>query len=133
MHPGAEVVENFYAVQRRFYAGEDVAAELRTLLAEDVVWHIPGRSAVAGEYRGVDEVLAYFAKRRDRARGSFHITPRGTLADDQRVIHFADGDALIDGRRHYWRTLGIFHLDDRRIVECWLLPFDQYEFDEIWT
>jgi hypothetical protein len=42
------------------------------------------------------------------------------LADDERVIHFADGDAMIDGRRRYWRTIGIFHLSGVRIaaVDC---------------
>ena len=133
MHPNAVVVESFYAVQRRFYVGEDVAAELRHLLTEDVEWHVPGRSAIAGDYRGIDAVLAYFAKRRDHASSSFHVTPRGMLADDERVIHFADGDALIDGRRHYWRTVGIFRISGGRIAECWLLPFDQYKFDEIWS
>jgi ketosteroid isomerase-like protein len=132
VHPNAEIVENFYAVQRRFYAGEDVAEELRGLLSEDVAWRVPGRSAIAGEYHGIAEVLAYFAKRRDRTSGSFRVTPRGILADNERVIHFADGDALIDGRRRYWRTVGIFRVSDGRIAECWLLPFDQYEFDEIW-
>lgn len=133
MHQSAEIVESFYGVQRRFYAGQDVAAELRRLLAEDVTWHVPGRSSIAGEYRGAEEVLAYFAKRRDRASSSFRITPRGILADDERVVHFADGDALIDGRRRYWRTIGIFRLDEGRLAECWLLPFDQYKFDEIWS
>ena len=133
MHPSAEAVERFYQVQRRFYTGEDVAQELRRLLTDDVVWHVPGRSSIAGEYRGTDEVLAYFAERRDIATSSFHLTPRGMLADDERVIHFADGDAMIDGRRRYWRTVGIFHLRRGRIAECWLLPFDQYEFDEIWS
>ena len=133
MHANTEIVESFYSIQRRFYAGEDVAAELRRLLTEDVEWHVPGRSAIAGDYRGVEEVLAYFAKRRDHASGTFHVTSRGMLADDERVIHFADGDALIDGRRRYWRTVGIFRISDGRIAECWLLPFDQYEFDEIWS
>jgi ketosteroid isomerase-like protein len=132
VHRSAEIVENFYAVQRRFYAGEDVAEELRGLLNEDVAWHVPGRSAIAGDYHGVEEVLVYFAKRRDRTRASFRVTPRGMLADDERVIHFADGDALIDGRRRSWRTVGIFRVSAGRIAECWLLPFDQYAFDEIW-
>ena len=117
-------MESFYAIQCRFYGGEDVAEEVRTLVTEDVVWHVPGRSSIAWEYRGVDEVLAFFGKRRDKASGSFPLTPRGMLADDERVIHFADGDAMIDGRRRYWRTVGIFHLSRDRIAKCWLLPFD---------
>jgi ketosteroid isomerase-like protein len=132
VQPSAQTVERFYAIQRRFYAGEPVAPELHEVLAEDVVWHVPGRSAIAGEYRGVDEVLAYFGRRRDRADETFRITPRGMLAEGERVVHFADGEAELDGVRRSWRTIGIFRVIEGRIAECWLLPFDQYEFDEIW-
>jgi hypothetical protein len=55
------------------------------------------------------------------------------LADDERVVHFADGSAMIGGRRYYWRTVGIFRIAAGKIHECWLLPFDQYEFDRIWS
>ena len=131
-HPSVEIVERFYATQRRFYAGEDVTAELRAALADDVLWVVPGRSTIAGEYRGPDQVLAYFARRRDAADRTFRITPRGMLADAERVVHFADGEALIGGQRRQWRTVGLFTLAGGRIAECRLLPFDQYEFDAIW-
>jgi hypothetical protein len=29
--------------------------------------------------------------------------------------------------------VGIFRVHEDRIVECWLVPFDQYAFDEIWS
>ena len=35
------VVEEFLARQREMYAGGDLAA-VEELLAEDVVWHVPG-------------------------------------------------------------------------------------------
>jgi ketosteroid isomerase-like protein len=119
-------------VQRRFYAGEDVVAHLRGLVAEDVVWHVPGRSVIAGEYRGLEQVLAYFTLRREIADNTFRITSRGVLADANRVVHFADGEAVIGGELRRWGTVGIFRISNGLIVECWLLPFDQYQFDEIW-
>ena len=131
--PAAEVVERFYAVQRRLYAGDDVAGELRELVADDVVWHVPGRNAIAGDYRGLNQVLAYFNARREIARNTLRITSRGMLADAGRVVHFADGEAVIGGEQRTWRTIGIFSVADGRIAECRLLPFDQYEFDEIWA
>jgi limonene-1,2-epoxide hydrolase len=133
MNRSPEVVERFYGIQRRFYAGENVADDLTDILAEGVIWHVPGRSAIAGEYRGTSEVLAYFAKRRDIADQTFRVTPRGQLAKGERVVHFADGEAVIDGQVRCWRTVGIFRVSQDRIEECWLLPFDQYEFDEIWS
>jgi ketosteroid isomerase-like protein len=129
----AEIVQRFYVLQRRFYVGEDVAAQLADVLAADVAWHVPGRSAIAGVYQGIDQVLAYFARRRELADQTLRIIERGVLADEQQVVHFADGEATIDGQRRRWRTVGIFTVRSGRIAECLLLPFNQYEFDEIWS
>jgi ketosteroid isomerase-like protein len=129
----ATVVDAFYAVQRRFYAGEPVEAELAELMAPEIAWHVPGDNAIAGHYRGREDVLAYFRRRRDLAGRSFVVTPRGTLADATRVVHFADGEAQLGGETRRWRTAGIFEVDGQRIAECWLLAFDQPAFDEIWA
>jgi [ribosomal protein S5]-alanine N-acetyltransferase len=129
----ARVVDAFYAIQRRFYAGETVDLELAEFLATDIAWHVPGRNVIAGDYRGRDEVMAYFRRRRDLADRSFLVTPRGTLADATRVVHFADGEAVLGGETRRWRTVGIFDVEQRRIIECWLVPFDQYAFDQIWA
>jgi ketosteroid isomerase-like protein len=129
----AGVVERFYAVQRRFYSGADVAEELTALLTPDVCWHVPGRSAIAGDHHGHEEVLAYFAKRREISDSSFQVSGGWVLEDGETVVHFADGEAMIGGHRRRWQTVGIFRIDAGRIAECRLLPFDQYEFDEIWS
>ena len=129
----AETVDAFYAAQRRLYAGEPVDAEVAAFLAPDIAWHVPGANAIAGDYHGHDEVMAYFRRRRDLAGRSFVITPRGTLADATRVVHFADGEAVLAGETRRWRTVGIFEVADERIAECWLVPFDQYTFDAIWA
>lgn len=101
-----QVVDAFYAVQRRFYAGEAVDDDLMRLLAPDIAWHVPGHNAIAGDYRGRAAVLAYFRRRRDLAQRSFVVTPRGTLGDESRVVHFADGEAELRGERRRWRTAG---------------------------
>jgi ketosteroid isomerase-like protein len=38
-----------------------------------------------------------------------------------------------DGRELSWETVGVFRVADGRITECWLVPFDQSVFDEIWS
>jgi hypothetical protein len=34
---------------------------LRGLLADDIAWHVPGRRAIADDWRGYDRVLGYVA------------------------------------------------------------------------
>lgn len=129
----AQVVDAFYVIQRRFYTGEPVEEKLAEYLAADVGWHVPGRNLIAGDYAGREEVMAYFRRRRDLADRSFVVTPRGTLADATRVVRFADGEAVLGGETRRWRTVGIFEVGQQRIRQCWLVPFDQYAFDEIWA
>jgi len=50
--------------------------------------------------------------------------------------HFAaitDGSAIIDNRRREWSTLGLYRLRAELLAECRLFPFDQAQFDAIWS
>jgi hypothetical protein len=131
-HPNARLIREFHDRQNRFYAGGD-QEPAGALLAEDVAWHVPGRSAIAGDYRGHDEVLRHFAGRREFAHGTFRITVRGVLADDERAVIFAGGETSRDGNRLAWETVAVFRVVAGKIAECWVLPYDQYRFDEIWA
>ena len=57
------MVDEFLARQRVMYSGGSIEA-VAELMAEDIVWHVPGSSPIAGDYRGRDAVLDYFRTRR---------------------------------------------------------------------
>jgi ketosteroid isomerase-like protein len=132
-HPNAGLVKTFYQAQAAFYAGGEDTESLCRLLADDVTWHVPGRSPIAGHYRGLTEVLGYFTARRARAKATFRVRPRVILADDEWVLQLADGQLERDGQLRHWRTVGIFRIVGVKIAECWLVPFDQSLFDELWS
>ena len=125
------VVRGFHVAQGRAYAGGDLS-ELRDWLTEDAVWHVPGRSAVAGDHRGVEAVLSYFERRRAMTDETFRIQVHGVQLIGDRIVQLAGGTAVRDGSPVRWETVGVFRVSDGRIAECWLVPFDLYEFDEIW-
>lgn len=131
-HPVATLVRDFHDRQNRFYAGGD-QTPAAALLADDVAWHVPGRSAIAGDYRGRDEVLRYFTARRELAQATFRITVRDVLAEDDRAVLFAGGHVQRNGRTSEWETASVFRIAAGKIAECWVLPYDQYAFDEIWA
>jgi RNA 2',3'-cyclic 3'-phosphodiesterase len=126
------VVRRFHAAQARAYAGQG-AQGLSTLLAADVVWHVPGRSHIAGEHRGRRAVLAYLDKRRQLTDATFRVTVHGMAIIGERVVQLAGGRATRGGEELSWETVGLFRVRDGRIAECWLIPFDQFEFDRIWS
>jgi hypothetical protein len=103
------------------------------LLAEDVVWHVPGRSLIAGEHRGVEAVLEYFARRRELAGATMTMRPGEVLADEEVVVQLVDGTASFGGEEVGWRTVGVYRLEEARVREVWLVPLDLDRFDEIWA
>ncbi len=127
------VARRFYDAQARMYSDAAPVESLRDVLAEDVVWHVPGASAIAGEHRGLEGVLEYFDTRRRMTDSTFRVTVHGAAMIAGRVVQLAGGHALRDGRDVSWETVGVFRVVDGRIAECWLVPFDQAVFDEIWS
>jgi ketosteroid isomerase-like protein len=128
-----EVLDRLHAAQGAFYAGGP-DEPLRAVLTEDVEWRVPGRNAIAGHYRGIEAVLAYFARRRDLAARSFRMLPGEVLVGDgDHVAVLTDGVAQIAGREERWSTVGLYRLAGERVAACSLLPLDAEAFDRIWA
>jgi ketosteroid isomerase-like protein len=122
-----------HEAQAAFYAGGP-PEPLHDVLTDDIVWVVPGRNAIAGEYHGLDAVIEYFTRRRAMAERSFRMHPGELLVGDgDHVGVLTDGTATIDGVEHRWSTVGLYRLRDERVAACWLLPIDPATFDRIWS
>jgi uncharacterized protein len=129
VHPNENLLRREYEAR----AARDDGA-LAEVFAEDVVWHVPGRNSIAGENRGIDEVMEYIRRRRELADdGAFEITVHDVLANDEHGLVIATGRATRGGNAVQWRAHGLYRFRDGRIAECWVLPENQYEFDKIWS
>jgi uncharacterized protein len=131
-HPHAQLVRDFHDHQNRFYAGGEQTSA-GAMLTDDVTWHVPGESAIANEYRGRDEVLRHFLRRREISDGTLRLTVHGVLADEERAVILAAGQCSRGGEIFRWRTVSIFRVKQGQIAECWVVPYDQALFDGIWT
>jgi ketosteroid isomerase-like protein len=127
------LLDRLHTAQNEFYAGGSGTA-LEQLLAPDITWTVPGDNRIAGTYRGLEEVLDYFRRRRDLADRTFQVRRRDVLVGDgDRVAALADGFATIGGVDYRWSTVGLYDVLDQQIRACWLLPLDQLAFDAIWS
>jgi acyl-CoA thioesterase FadM/ketosteroid isomerase-like protein len=130
---GAEaVVGEFARRQREMYEGSPVEPLLE-LMAEDIVWHVPGTSPIAGDYRGRLAVLDYFQCRREMAGGRIAITKHAHACNADTVVQLADGEAVLGESPTHWRTAGVYRVADGRLAEVWLVPLDQRAFDQTWS
>jgi ketosteroid isomerase-like protein len=128
-----DLLDRLHKAQNEFYAGGSGAA-LRRLLAPNIMWTVPGDNRIAGTYRGLEDVLGYFRRRRDLAARTFQMRRRDVLVGDgDRIAALTDGFATIRNVDHRWSTVGLYDVIDQHITECWLLPLDQHAFDAIWA
>jgi ketosteroid isomerase-like protein len=74
---------------------------LRELFDLGIVWHFPGRSPLAGDHRGTDAVLGFFARTMELTAGTFRAELHDVVADDRHSVgmHLATGGARAAGLR----------------------------------
>jgi ketosteroid isomerase-like protein len=129
--PAVELVAELHRRQNEMYSGGSVDSVVE-LLAEDIVWHVPGSSPIAGDHRGAAQVIAYFERRRQLASATMEMKPGELLEMGDAVAQFVAGSATLDGERVSWQTVGVYRVEHGRIREVWLVPLDSDLFDRIW-
>jgi len=107
----------------------DVAA-FAALLADDIVFHFPGRGPLAGDHRGKDQVLATVAKQSELTGGTFRVELHDVLANDEHAVALNVARAERGGKSWEDNAVLVFHIRDGKISEFWLHPGDQYAGDE---
>jgi uncharacterized protein len=75
-HPNAALVRRVFAA-----FGKDPMA-VSAALARDVVWHVPGQTAMSGEYRGRREVVEFLRRTGLETGGTYRSHLHTVLADD---------------------------------------------------
>ena len=107
---------------------------LRDFYTEDVVWHVAGKHTLSGDYRGRDELFAYFDQARRQTGGSLRLEPEAILASDQHVAIFMRVTGNRDGKSLNATLAEAFAVGpDGRWTEFWSLADDQDAVDAFWS
>jgi ketosteroid isomerase-like protein len=101
---------------------------LRSLIAEDVVWHVPGRSPMAGEIRGLDALVAWLGR---LGEYGFTIREHDVFGNEEHVCALSYIGAKRPGLDIETRVTSVFHFRDGRQVERWMYPEDPAAWDAI--
>ena len=106
------------------YASKDVSA-VRDVMAENILWHIPGHHPLAGTKSGIREVLAFFDL---LGKADFKAQP---------LVIAEHGDYVVDHHRG-WSTAGsgldvtwclVFRFEEGKISEVTNFCSDQHKAD----
>ena len=125
-HPNAEL----WRKGQEAFSRRDMDS-LRTFWADDIVYHVPGANPIAGDHKGLDGVLALFAKLVEMNVRIVEV--HDVLASDDHVVALVRGTAIRQGKELSLNQANIYHVRDGKIKEAWLLPTDQRVFDEFFS
>jgi uncharacterized protein len=103
------------------------------LLADDVVFHVPGRGSLAGDHSGKEAVLSYLAKLAQSTGSTLRYDPDAFIADDEQVAVLLRIRGTRDGRILDERGVHVFRVADGKITERWSFPYDSYVIDDFFS
>ena len=99
-----------------------------SLIADDVVWHVPGDHPLAGDLEGRDRVLQWLASLRPLG---FTLREHDVFGDDDHVCALSLMGARRDGLEVETRVVSIFHFRDGQQTERWFYPDDVVAWNSI--
>jgi ketosteroid isomerase-like protein len=134
-HPNAERFRRLYDA---FSNGE--VDTIRAALAEDLVWHVPGRHRFSGDRDKAEtmalfeEVVPDFSETGEPIMSTFNIEIDSIHASDDWVFMRVHWDHTRNERRFDQHGVEVYRLDSEgRISEFWALMRDTAAFDEFFA
>jgi hypothetical protein len=127
-HPNEELTQKGYEA----FAKGDLDT-LNGLMADDLVWHVPGNNPLSGDYRGKEAVLGLFGKIMERSGGTLHQEIHDILANDEHAVVMVVSRAEREGKTLEDRQVHVLHLKDGKVTEFWNHFGDQNAVDEFWS
>ncbi len=106
---------------------------VRAHVRADVVYRIPGRSKVGGDFRGIDGFAEILRRLRDESDGTMELTPLVVLADDDNLIARARLTAQRGGKRLDTENCYAFRFVDGKLADGQVFLSDPEAVDDFWS
>ncbi len=127
-HPNEDVVRAGFAA---FAQGDPDA--LRQYFAPDIRWHFPGRSPLAGDHHGMDQVMEFVGRLSGLSGGTHSIELHDVIGNDEHVVALHTTRAERGGKKLEVNAAQIFHVRDGKVTEAWTQHADLYTVDDFWS
>jgi ketosteroid isomerase-like protein len=119
-HENVQRLRDGYAA---FESGDFTA--LNEMMADDIVWHVPGDSPLSGDYKGKEEVFGYFGALMQETGGTFKVELQDILANDTRAVALQRVSGDRNGKHLDSYAANVFEMTpDGRAKEVTLMSTD---------
>jgi ketosteroid isomerase-like protein len=123
-HPNATILKAALAA----FGPRDMAT-LSQLLADDIVWHTPGRNLLSGKRSGRDDVMAHLCRIVELTNGTYRTELIDILASDTRAAALYRATARRVRRHLDAHVLLLCDIHNNQITDAFGSPHDQHAFD----
>lgn len=127
-HPNAQLLRGGYDA----FARGDIPSVLR-IFAEDIAWHVPGRSPLSGDYRGHEGVVGFFTRAMELSGGTLRVEADEIVANGDRIIVLTTVSAERNGRSWSSPEVHVWRVQDGKAVAFREFQGDQEAEDEFWS
>ena len=126
-HPNLQVM---HRALNAFQTGD--MPVLEQVFSKDVVWRVPGKSALSKVYRGHAEVFGFFGRLMQLTNGTFTVESIDVLANDRGGVFVDQLSAERNGRTLDLRLLLHVTIRDGQIAEGVDCFHHEHLWDEFW-
>lgn len=128
-HPNAATLREGFD---RFARGD--VAGIVGFFADVAVWHVPGASALAGDYRGRDEISALFRRTAELTGGTYRVELLWVVADDEHTVAVYRARGEREGRQALDIEQALLtEVREGLWIDIRAQPLDQAAFDVFWA
>ncbi len=108
---------------------------LGEMIAEDTVWHSPGKSLISGEFRGREAVFGEFFAKMDELSGGTakFVEHQDYFGNDERSVAVFRFAATRGDKTEEVTVCEVIRWRSGQIVEEWGYYDDQYGWDAFWS
>jgi ketosteroid isomerase-like protein len=127
-HPNADLVRRALTAAM----GGSITT-LHDVLAEDIMWHVAGNSPVSGDYKGREDIFAYFQKLRELTNDTLKPEPGDISGSGDRAKLMLHVTGERNGKRLDTNETLEFRVQGDQLAECWESSSDQNTWDQFWS
>jgi ketosteroid isomerase-like protein len=128
-HPNEDLAREAFEA----FGRGDMDALRKQYWTEDVRFHIPGRSLLAGDFEGQEQMAAALARTGELTDGTVSAELHDTLANDEHAVQLVTTRGERAGKQLNQNMVLVYHFRDGKIAELWTHPADQYANDEFFS
>jgi uncharacterized protein len=126
-------VDNVARVRDAFRAfAERDSITIGRLIGNGVVWRVPGRSAMAGEYHGRAEIFEFLRRTAELTGGTYRTEVVDVWGGEELVVALYRAVGSRDGRELDIPQALVFRFERDVLLEVLAVPCDPAAFDAFW-